>query len=225
MVLSGHFIKVTKRNEDMGEQTKRGLMAGVRCNGASNHSDIIREIDDFYATPPVATTVLIKYLNTNYTGYKKDVFWEPACGKGHISEEFHKAGYNIISTDLIDRGYGCCGNEYDFLSDENTLTNCHIVTNPPYKYAQQFVEKAMDVMEDGKLCCMLLKLTFLEGTKRYEMFKKYPPKHIIVFANRINCAHSGDFEKTPEYGGAVGYAWYIWEKGYTDCPTVEWVKA
>ena len=55
----------------MGEQTKRGLMAGVRCNGASNHSDIIREIDDFYATPPVATTVLIKYLNTNYTGYKK----------------------------------------------------------------------------------------------------------------------------------------------------------
>lgn len=209
----------------MGEQTKRGLMAGVRCNGASNHSDIVREIDDFYATPPVATKVLINYLDDNYPKVKLDTFWEPACGKGHISDTFINAGYKVISTDLIDRGYGCCGDDYDFLGDNNTHTNCHIVTNPPYKYAQQFVEKSMDIMEEGTLCCMLLKLTFLEGTKRYEMFKKYPPKHIIVFANRINCAHSGDFEKTPEYGGAVGYAWYIWEKGYTGCPSVEWVKA
>lgn len=209
----------------MGEQTKRGLMSGVRCNGASNHSDIVREIDDFYATPPVATKVLINYLDDNYPMVKLDTFWEPACGKGHISDTFIDAGYKVISTDLIDRGYGCCGNEYDFLNDENTSTNCHIVTNPPYKYAQQFVEKAMDVMENGTLCCMLLKLTFLEGTKRYEMFKKYPPKHIIVFANRINCAHSGDFEKTPEYGGSIAYAWYIWEKGYSDSPKIEWVKA
>ena len=156
----------------MGEQTNRGKLAGVRCNGASNHSDVIREIDDFYATPPVATKVLINYLDAHYTGTKNDVFWEPACGKGHISEEFRKAGYTIVSTDLVDRGYGCCGNNYDFLGDNNIHTECHIVTNPPYKYAQQFVEKSMDVMEYGKLCCMLLKLTFLEGTKRYEMFKK-----------------------------------------------------
>ena len=214
-----------KQIKDMGEQTKRGLMSGVRCNGASNHSNVVREIDDFYATPPVATKVLIKYLDDNYPMAKLDTFWEPACGKGHISDIFIDAGYKVISTDLIDRGYGCCGNEYNFLNDENTSTNCHIVTNPPYKYAQQFVEKAMDVMENGTLCCMLLKLTFLEGTKRYEMFKKYPPKHIIVFANRINCAHSGDFEKTPEYGGSIAYAWYIWEKGYSDSPKIEWAKA
>lgn len=209
----------------MREQTNKGKNSAYVCNGASNHSEVVREIDDFYATPPVATKVLIDYLNKNYPNVKNDVFWEPACGKGHISEEFRNADYVISSTDLVDRGYGCCGPNYDFLSNENTHVTSHIVTNPPYKYAQQFVEKSMDIMEDGKLCCMLLKLTFLEGTKRYEMFKKYPPKHIIVFANRINCAHSGDFEKTPQYGGAVGYAWYIWEKGYNDHPKIEWVKA
>jgi diguanylate cyclase (GGDEF)-like protein len=32
----------------MGEQTLRGKLSGVRCNGASNHSDVEREINDFY---------------------------------------------------------------------------------------------------------------------------------------------------------------------------------
>ena len=47
----------------MGEQTQRGKLAGVRCNGASNHSDVEREINDFYATPAIATEKLIEYLD------------------------------------------------------------------------------------------------------------------------------------------------------------------
>lgn len=208
----------------MGEQTQRGKLAAVRCNGASNHSDVEREINDFYATPPVATKELIKYLENHYPELKKQVIWEPACGKGHIAEVIRKAGYTIVSTDLIDRGYGCCGEGYDFLSEDNTHTDCNIITNPPYKYAQQFVEKAMDIMDDGKLCCMLLKLTFLEGTKRYDMFQKYPPENILIFSNRINCAHGGDFEKENQQGGAVCYAWYIWRKGNKQLPRIEWIK-
>lgn len=209
----------------MGEQTKRGLMAGVRCNGASNHSDVEREINDFYATPYIATNALIKYLQSNYPNVSNETIWEPACGKGHISECLKSAGYDVVSTDLINRGYGSTGDEYDFLSDNVTATGMHTITNPPYKYAQEFVEKAIDIMEDGKLCCMLMKLTFLEGKKRYDMFQKYPPKHLLVFSNRINCAHGGDFEKESALGGAVAYGWYIWEKGYTGKTMIEWIKA
>lgn len=208
----------------MGEQTKRGLQSAYRCNGASNHSDVERELNDFYATPPFATKELIKYLKTNYPQIKSEFIWEPACGKGHISRTLGEAGLAVISTDLIDRGYGSCGEDYDFLSENNTNTDCHIITNPPYKYAQEFVEKAMNIMQDGKICCMFLKLTFLEGKKRYEMFKKYPPEKILVFSSRVNCAHGGDFEKEPERGGAVAYAWYIWRKGNTNPPTLEWIK-
>lgn len=39
----------------MGEQTKRGLNSAYICNGASNHSEVERELNDFYATPPIAT--------------------------------------------------------------------------------------------------------------------------------------------------------------------------
>lgn len=211
----------------MGEQTKRGMLAGVRCNGASNHSDIEREINDFYATPPIATKPLIEYLKANYPDKCEEFIWEPACGKGHISQTLMDDGFNVISTDLIDRGYrpGCYGEDYNFLRKENNHTNMHIITNPPYKYAQEFVEKALDIMIDGKLCCMLMKLTFLEGKKRYEMFNKYPPKHLLVFSNRINCAHGGNFEKESALGGAVAYGWYIWEKGYTGKTMIDWIKA
>lgn len=210
----------------MGEQTKRGLQSAYRCNGASNHSDVERELNDFYATPTIATKELIKYLRKNYPEMDNEFIWEPACGKGHISQTLLDEGYNVISTDLFDRGFrpGCYGDDYDFLSNENNNTNLHIITNPPYKYAQEFVEKAMNIMQDGKICCMFLKLTFLEGKKRHEMFKKYPPEKILVFSSRVNCAHGDDFEKEPERGGAVAYAWYIWRKGNTNLPTLEWIK-
>ena len=42
------------------------------------------------------------------------------------------------------------------------------------------------------------------------MFKNNPPYKVLIFSNRVNCSKQGDFEKDSEYGGAVGYAWYIW---------------
>jgi hypothetical protein len=197
----------------MGEQTKRGKISAYKCNGASNHSDVEREINDFYATPGIAIKPLIDFLTENYPSIKGECVWEPACGMGHISKALAATGIQVISTDLIDRGYGSTGDEYDFLSDDVTATGMHIITNPPYKYAQEFVEKALDIMINGKLCCMLMKLTFLEGKKRFDMFKKYPPKHLLVFSNRINCALGGDFDKTPALGGAVAYGCIFGKRG------------
>jgi hypothetical protein len=39
--------------------------------------------------------------------------WEPACGDGAISKELIKAGYTVVSTDLIDRDFG--DGQADFL--------------------------------------------------------------------------------------------------------------
>ena len=32
--------------------------------------------------------------------------WENCCGEGHLAEPMKARGYEVISTDLIDRGYG-----------------------------------------------------------------------------------------------------------------------
>ncbi len=93
--------------------------------GASNHVEEEREENDFYATEPKATKLLLE----NET-FNKDI-WEVSCGSGDMSKVLEEYGYNVKSTDLYYRGYGEGG--IDFLS--SSITNWHgdIITNPPYK--------------------------------------------------------------------------------------------
>jgi hypothetical protein len=146
--------------------------------------------------------------------------WECACGQGHLSKIFEDAGYNVKSTDLIDRGYGETG--VDFLS-QTELFDGDIITNPPYKYAKEFVEKGLELVNDGNKVIMFLKLQFMEGKARKKLFTKHPPKTIYVSSSRITCAKNADFEMMKAGGGsAVAYAWYVWEKGFNGDTIVKW---
>jgi len=77
--------------------------------GASNHTANEREVNDYYATAPEAIDVLINDGGANLAPN----LWEVSCGEGHLSERLKQYGYNVKSTDLIDRGYGVGG--IDFL--------------------------------------------------------------------------------------------------------------
>lgn len=100
-----------------------------------------------------------------------------------------------------------------------------IATNPPYKYAQEFIEKALSIVDDGHYVCMFLKVTFLEGKRRKDLFRQHPPKTIYVSSSRINCAKNGKFEDLRETGGsAVAYAWYVWQKGYKGATIIKWIN-
>lgn len=187
------------------------------CNGASNHTDEKRAEFDFYATEP---KVIDKLYATGELTCKN--IWECACGKGHLSKRLESFGYNVKSTDLIDRGYGKGG--VDFF-ECNEVFNGDILTNPPYKKALEFVLKALDLITEGHKVFMFLKLTFLEGKTRYkQLFFKKPPKLIYVFSQRVQCAKNGDFEKYSQgVGTAVAYAWYVWEKGYNGETSIKWI--
>lgn len=62
-----------------------------------------------------------------------------------------------------------------------------ILTNPPYKYAKEFIEHAMTIIPNGRKVFMFLKLQFLEGKARGELFKKYPPRYVYV-SRAVFCA-------------------------------------
>ena len=185
--------------------------------GASNHTDGERANNDYYATDPKALELLLE---------REDFFpcvWEPACGGGHLSEVLKAHGYKVKSSDLVNRGYP--GTEIiDFLkvqkSDLIKDFSRDIITNPPYKYAKEFVEKALEISMDSTKIVMFLKLTFLEGQARRKLFKEHPPKKIYVFSKRIECAKNGEFIGS----SAVAYAWFIWEKGFTGKTVIEdWI--
>jgi hypothetical protein len=187
--------------------------------GASNHTDKERQNEDFYATDPIAIDILCDV----------EIFvgkiWECAAGEGHLSkrliEKFGKQ--SVRSSDIIDRGYKDCIN-IDFLEWDKPFYG-NIITNPPYRHATEFIYHALELIPDDKKVAMFLKVQFLEGKKRKELFKKYPPRTVYVSSSRLLCAKNGDFEAMRAGGGsAVAYAWFVWEKGYTGSTILEWVN-
>ena len=186
--------------------------------GASNHTDKERARHDFYATDPVAIDALV----ANFTGLPRKI-WECACGNGCLSERLLHYGHDMVSTDLIDRGYG---EVMDFLTAEAMPEGCDcILTNPPYKYALEFVRHSLELLQDGGLCVMFLKTTFLEGQKRWrELYSSTPPKMLLQFRQRVLCAKNGRFAEMRRGGGsAVAYAWFVWEKGFKGDTIIRWI--
>lgn len=181
--------------------------------GASSHALGDRQEHDYYATDPIAIDRLLEVEKFN------GAIWECACGQGHMSKRLKEYGHDVISTDLIDRGYGKGGVDF-FHCTETKAPN--IITNPPYKLALEFVQHSLFLLpEDGKLA-MFLKLTFLESEKRRELFEENPPKYVYVFRKRILCAINGEFERLNS--SAIAYAWYVWEKGYKGDTVIKWIN-
>lgn len=178
-----------------------------------------RQVDDFYATDPKALEIFLDKLKEDDVEISHKI-WEPACGQGHLSEVLKKYGHEVKSTDLIDRGYGEGG--IDFLEHyfDDTF-NGDILTNPPFKLAECFVERAFPLLEDSRKLFLFLKIQFLEGQRRKELFKKYPPKYVYVYSARQLCCKDGEFEK---YTATTQcYAWYIWQQGFEGETIIRWI--
>lgn len=188
-----------------------------KCLGASNHTQEEREENDFYATEPSAIDDLLKVEE-----FGRHI-WECAVGEGHLAKRLSHFGHDVKCTDIVDRGYP--GTEIlDFLKEDfdHRVWYGDIITNPPYKYCLEFIKQALKAIPNGYKVAMFLKLTTLEGQKRYEeLYKNTPPKTIYVYSKRKQCAKNGEFTGS----SAVCYAWFVWEKGNYDPegPRIKWI--
>jgi len=169
-----------------------------------------REENDFYPTPESTTKSLMEREE-----FEGEVF-ECACGDGAMSEVIKRYNPEVYSSDLINRSYGI---QRDFLQVGEEFNN--IITNPPYKLAKSFVIHAKKLAK--KKIAMLLKLVFLEGIGRYEMFKdkNFPLKKVYVFCKRQPIYKNGIIG---ENSGLIAYAWFVWDKNYKGEPFIEWIK-
>jgi hypothetical protein len=186
--------------------------------GASSHVEAVREKDDYYATSPQAVDVLLKHFEIPPT----TKIWECACGEGHLSKRLIELGFEVCSSDLVNRGYGEVKNFFD--CTEKPDAGSLILTNPPYKHAMEFVLHALELLPENGYCLMFLKLLFLEGQKRYaELFRIHPPKTVYVFSGRMKCAKNGEFKSGEDFNSAMAYCWYLWQKGFKGKPVIEWI--
>lgn len=191
--------------------------------GASNHTSQVREQYDYYATSPETIDKLESKFNLPHR------VWECACGGGHLSERLSDLGHDVYSTDIVDRGYAGFNGEFDFLNPVSPPkplgSDFCILTNPPYKFATEFILRALEMLDEGGYACFLLKTTALEGKKRYEtVYRDNPPLYVFQFVERLLCAKNADFDGMGSGGGsAVSYAWFVWQKGYKGNTIIEWI--
>jgi len=167
-----------------------------------------RPSNDYYPTPPVGTRGLLRV--ETFSG----AIWECACGDGAMSRVLESAGYDVISTDLEPRNYGT---QLDFLLADKLLAP-NIVTNPPFKIAQQFAMRAL-AMECDRLA-LLCKIQFLEGIERAAWLETTPLKNVWVFKKRLKMERNGVKIKG---GGMMTFSWFVWERFYTGRPAIGWI--
>lgn len=125
---------------------------------------------------------------------------------------------DVYSTDLIERNIEWIKWWVDFLQNQDKF-DWDIITNPPYSFAKEFIEKSLEAVTDWHQVAMFLRVQFLESKWRYELRKNNPPYKILVFSWRMACAMNGDFKA--HSGSAVPYTRFIWKKWYKWFTTID----
>lgn len=166
--------------------------------------------DDFYETPPVAVERLLQV--EKFDGG----IWEPACGAGAIVRELERLGQMVVGTDLVERG---CGTpRVDFLMEHRLLAP-NIVTNPPYKLADEFARTAVALGADK--VALLLRLVWLAGQRRQELVRTLA--RVWVFSGRLPRMHRVGWEGPRVDSSTVDFAWFVWDRAHAGAPILGWL--
>ena len=188
-----------------GNSGARTYVRGIRPDAKN------RARDDFYPTPPEGTWALLSAIRF------KGTIWEPACGDGSISRVLEAAGHKVTSTDLVDRGYGT--SPVDFLLDYQTKAD-NIITNPPFKLAEEFARHALDRATDK--VALLARLAWLEGYGRRKFFESSPLWRVYIFSRRLRIQR-GRAAVATDRSGMITFAWFVWKHGYYGIPKIGWL--
>lgn len=177
--------------------------------------------DDLYESPPEAVHSLLKAESLT------DAIWEPACGPGSIVRVLREAGHRVYATDLVDYGLEDSEHGVDFLMERQQpgFYIGALVTNPPFKLANEFVIHAIAL--GVPKVCMLLRLAFLESERRSAILDGGLLARVHVFKNRLPMMHRAGrgTQVAKTNSNAIAYAWFVWDlqhKGPTEIRRIEW---
>lgn len=172
---------------------------------------------EFYPTPPEATRALLS------AEHFEGSIWEPACGEGHIAKVLAETGHDVISTDLIDYGFG--EPNRDFLAERAPLAK-HIVTNPPYGrgLADAFAKHALTLTaKTGGNVAMLMNLSGLCHPFRHDFYVSQPPA-VIYALDECTCWPYGDPSRATTSIAKQRYCWIVWKHEHMGPTVFRWLS-
>jgi hypothetical protein len=169
---------------------------------------------DLYETPSVAVEALLRVLEM-----PAGKVWEPACGRGAIARVLRAHGHHVVCTDLVDYGadptamYGV-----DFLNTTAAPPGVTtIVTNPPFKSANEFIAHAIELCPN---VIMLGRLALLESERRSSVLEGRGLRRVFVFRKRLPMMHRDGWQGRRGNSG-MAFCWLQWQRGYRGEPVLQ----
>lgn len=190
---------------------------------------------DFYPTPPFATRALCEFLQAEIGDLARLSAWEPACGEMHMARPLAEYFGHVRASDC--HRYRAEHEILDFTLaafDHANIAGCDfVITNPPFRLAQEFIERGLLVARRG--VAMLVRSAFLEGQDRHaELFSSMPPSFVLQFVERVvmlegrlvrkGAIDPGASEPGRKASTATSYCWLILlkDRAGEDC-RIRWI--
>jgi hypothetical protein len=173
---------------------------------------------DYFPTPPWATRALVECIGIYW--FEKTSVWEPACGDGHMVRPLEEYAGGVIASDVHDYGWG--HHVHDFLMPflpHGVGQVDWVVTNPPFRLAEQFVQRGLDVAKRG--VAVIVRTAFAESIQRYEgLFRDNPPTIVAQFVERVPMVKGRVDE---DAASATAYCWMVWEQQPKNPTQMIWI--
>jgi hypothetical protein len=183
----------------------------VRIQSSHHHAD--RGLDPYFS-PPEATASLLGIE----AGHLPERIWEPAAGDGAIVRPLQEAGFTVIASDIADYGLVGCSVGINYLEAPPLGDVEAIVTNPPFKLALRFAEKALS---EVPYLALLLRTNFLESTARLKFFCRHPPARIWISSRRLPMMHRHGWQG-PRAPSNTCHAWFVWDERSKQKSVMHW---
>lgn len=177
-------------------------------------------LDDF-PTPPWATRAICEFLRRQGFDLAGSDCREPCANRGYMVRPLLEEFAVVLASDIFDYGVGYTVRDYLFGLDEDEDETDWTFINPPFRLAQEFIERALRLSRIGVV--VIARTAFAEGQERAEsLFIPTPPSFELQFSERVvmlkgRLVRSGAIDPQAEKPGtkastATSYSAFVWLK-------------
>ena len=179
-----------------------------------------RDPKDFYPTPPWCTRALLDRWDLG-----GGVLLDPACGEGDIIAVASSYGISCRGIEIDEERAGLVNDTMSLGSDDIAIHGDallvewpdfdNIVGNFPFSLCAEIARKGLSLLKPDKRMALYEKITWLTSSRtRLDVVNSPHLRWIGYFVDRPSHTDDGNTD-------AIGYAWYLWEKGWTGETKIE----